>query len=218
MTENRERPALSRELIAETAMQLTLDQPYAPLTLARLGAELDADPTAVYRHYRSRDELMLDLGDRLYREALDQYESADDWRTSLSRLAYLTRDVLLRRPALAAEVGTRFTGGPGERAGAELVGTIMARAGFDDARAKAHTRCFGELLMAHIVSTASYLSLPEATQLTDSAIAQGLYDLAPDPDPGPDVGVGQADDAFDLILSTYLAGLGAVLTDGPTVR
>ena len=52
----RSRPVLSRDVIAHVALRLTLEQPATPLTLARLGAELGADPTALYRHYRSRDE------------------------------------------------------------------------------------------------------------------------------------------------------------------
>ena len=36
----RMRPALSRDVIAEVALRLTLEQPATPLTLARLGAEV----------------------------------------------------------------------------------------------------------------------------------------------------------------------------------
>ncbi|MEZ5343358.1 MAG: hypothetical protein R2706_18540 [Acidimicrobiales bacterium] len=60
--------------------------------------------------------------------------------------------------------------------------------------------------MSHVVSTAEYLILPEATRQTDAAINKRLYGAAVAPDD-------QANDAFDLILATYLAGLRAQLAD-----
>lgn len=201
VTRTRERPVLSRDLIADTAMRLTLEQPTTTLTLARLGQELDADPTALYRHYRSRDELILDLGDRLMRECVERCQIEGDWQRSLIDVASTTRLVYLTRPALAAEVATRFTGGEGEQAAARLTIEIMQRAGFSDAAAIAHTRAFGELLLGLIVASASYLSLPATTREADRVIERRLYPL--DTLESPD----GAGDAFNLVLATYLAGL-----------
>ena len=39
-----------------------------PLTVRRLGKELGADPTAIYRHFRDKDELVRAVLDRLVHE------------------------------------------------------------------------------------------------------------------------------------------------------
>ena len=78
--------------------RLTLEHSTTPLTLGRLGAELGADPTALYRHYRSRDELLRDLADRVFIGPNASFEHQDDWRQSLKQFAL---DAAHRVPAEA---------------------------------------------------------------------------------------------------------------------
>lgn len=189
-------------MIAETAMRMTLEQPSTPLTLSRLGAELAADPTALYRHFRSRDELIRELGDRLFGEVLQQLEPADDWQGSLRNTAATIRRVLLRRPALAADLGVRFTGGPNERRGVELLTGILREAGFDEGIVGAHARAFGEFVLAEVVMGASLLAMSPEEQARELTLATSLY--------GPDVGAapGGYEDATSLrILDVYIDGL-----------
>lgn len=200
-TAARPRPALSRDSIAETALRITLEQPATPLTLARLGAELSADPTAIYRHYRSRDELIRDLGDRLFGEVADTVELTDDWVQSLRNVAATVRTVLLRRPALAADLGTRFTGGVNERRGVVILRGILEQAGFAADVIPHHLRAFGELMLAEVVMTATLLSMPAADQQFELDVSRSLYgDIAGDSFEYEDL-------TFRWILDTYLDGL-----------
>ena len=57
------REPLSREVIIRAALHLAEETPQ--LSLNRLGQALGVDATAVYRHFRNKDELMLALGDQL---------------------------------------------------------------------------------------------------------------------------------------------------------
>lgn len=197
---------LSSETIAEVALRLTLEQPTTSLTLARLGAELGADPTALYRHYRNRDELLRDLADRLYMVPNDAYRNGDDWRRSMTEYAHALRHELLQRPALVAEIGARFTGGPHERRAVEILREALRRAGFSDEMVKVQSRALGSLVLSHVVMTAILMALPEAALDIDLAIAREFH--------GEDAGTDSTEfenNSFVIILETYLDGLAAAL-------
>lgn len=205
-TARRTRASLSRELILETALRITLEQPTTPLTLSRLGAELAADPTALYRHFRSRDELIRELGDHLFGEAAELIDTSGDWRDSLRAVASAVREVMLRRPALAADLGVRFTGGPNERTGAGIVADVFRRAGFPEAEVLGHTRAFGEFMLAQVVMAASMLAMPPDAQEFELGVARSLY--------GPSMGdtpYEYEDDVASQIVDIYVAGLEARL-------
>jgi AcrR family transcriptional regulator len=206
--EERVRPALSRDVIADAAMRLTLEQPRTSLTLARLGAELGADPTAIYRHFRNRDELLLHLVDRAFLEVNAGVELAEPWQESLTALALSMRETLLRRPSLAADAAWRFTGGPHERAGVETTHKIFVQAGFEPEVALLHVRAFGEMVLSHILMTASTLSQGEEIHEADMTVAERLY--------GPSVRTTAYEyeaQTFALMLRVHIAGLEALLAD-----
>jgi AcrR family transcriptional regulator len=196
------RPVLSRDVIADVALRLTLEQPTTPLTLARLGAELGADPTALYRHYRSRDELLRDLADRVFIEPNAAFQHHAEWRTSLTELVHTIRAEYLRRPALVAEVGARFTGGPNERRTIEILREILRRAGFPEDMVVLQTRAMGSLFVSHSVMTAILLALPQSALDLDFAIALEVN--------GDGAGTSSHEfenESFAIILRTYLDGL-----------
>ncbi|MDX6725888.1 MAG: hypothetical protein QOK49_693 [Baekduia sp.] len=60
------RPRLDRELILDAAQAIVAKEGIGKLTMRRIGAELGADPTAVYRHFRNKHELLIELADRLF--------------------------------------------------------------------------------------------------------------------------------------------------------
>jgi AcrR family transcriptional regulator len=51
-------PRLSRESILEAGLALLERAPDEPLTVARIAAEVDAVPAALYRHFENLDELL----------------------------------------------------------------------------------------------------------------------------------------------------------------
>lgn len=202
----RARPVLTRDSIADAALRVMLEEPTTTLTLARLGAELGADPTALYRHYRSREELITDLGDRVFVGPNDRFRHRDDWRESLTAFALDIRAAFLMRPALAAEIGSRFTGGPHERRSMEILQEVMASAGLPDDRAMTQVRAVGSMVVSHAVMTAMLMSMPTAALELDAAIARGIH--------GDDAGDDSRefeDASFRIILDTYIVGL-ATLT------
>lgn len=197
------RPVLSRDTITDAAFRLTRDEPNTPLTLTRLGTELGADPTALYRHFRKRDELLLAVFDRVYADVVARHVHGPDWRSSLRAVALAMREALLERPALIAEVGYRFTGGPHERAAIELTRTIFERAGLTGEAARLQVRAFGELMLSHAAMSAASVTLPADVRATELEIGRDTYDLEV-----ADMSA-YVDAAFTTILDTYIDGLSA---------
>src|SRR5688572_1534829 len=56
--------ALTPEAIVERALEFIEREGTGALTVRRLGAELGVDPTAFYRHFRDKDDLVLACMDR----------------------------------------------------------------------------------------------------------------------------------------------------------
>jgi AcrR family transcriptional regulator len=92
---------LTRERIVDEALALVEREGADGLTMRNLGAALGVDPTAVYRHFRDKDELLLAMADRLFGEMADGIRPHDDWRDVLRDNAWRGRRVYLAHPGLA---------------------------------------------------------------------------------------------------------------------
>lgn len=57
---------LNRETILSAAEEILRSEGLDAMTMRRVGAVLGADPTAIYRHYRNREALVLELADRAF--------------------------------------------------------------------------------------------------------------------------------------------------------
>lgn len=75
---------LDQETILDAAQAVVGSEGAAALTMRRIGRELGADPTAVYRHFRSKDELLELLAERLFLQA-PTIDDRAPWRPELKR-------------------------------------------------------------------------------------------------------------------------------------
>jgi AcrR family transcriptional regulator len=208
------RVQLSRELIVEAALRIATDEPSRSLTMARLGAELGADPTAVYRHFPSRVEMLLAAADEVYRESLDALPDADDGPLANVRaLQEAIRAGFLRRPALALETLHMFSGGDGERAIVERMTAWLIEAGIPRADVYRHVQALGEAILGLTISAAGTLVLERKDLEAELRAARQLYPALVDPlSPAPltiDAAIRDDDAVFETFLDTYLAGLRA---------
>jgi AcrR family transcriptional regulator len=169
------REPLSRESILTAAMQLAEAEGATQLSLSRLGRAMGVDATAVYRHFRDKDELMLALGDLLIQEAVSAIRPRRTWRTTLRHIALLLRETSLSRPALAQQIAARFTGGESEVALRDHVLAALREAGLTGVATGRYCRAFVEMIFGHIALTATLLTLPEDSQRRDVVIGLQLY-------------------------------------------
>ena len=105
------RAPLNRDRVLGAAVDLADRGGYAGLSMRKLGQELGVDAMALYRHVRSKDDLL----DGLVEVIVGQIEKplpADDWKASLRAQAMAARSVMLRHPWARQVLEERGTGGP----------------------------------------------------------------------------------------------------------
>lgn len=121
---------LDRQTIVAAALELAETPGVTAVSFRELGAHLGVDPTAVYRHFRSKDELNAALLEELTARALARVTaSPDDWRERLRQLASATLTEFERCPAIGVEAMAITTHGPAERRAIELMLDAFSRAG-----------------------------------------------------------------------------------------
>jgi AcrR family transcriptional regulator len=76
------RNRLNRERILDVAEHIAATEGIQALTMRRLGEALQADHTAVYRHFRNKDELLFGVADRLFGIG-PELDLSKGWRQAL---------------------------------------------------------------------------------------------------------------------------------------
>lgn len=95
-----DRPTLSRELIAETALRLTDEAGLSGLSMRKLGGELGVEAMSLYHYVKNKDDLLDAVLDRLYAEVeLPVDDPAADWEATVRVGLRSLHNVLLRHPA-----------------------------------------------------------------------------------------------------------------------
>jgi AcrR family transcriptional regulator len=118
------------------------------LTLRMVGAELDADPTAIYRHFASKEALVAAMADRLFGEVADADYPAD-WRQRFVALMRAARDVYRANPTLVDVLANQPEESPSLVAINELSVGCLVEAGLDPVR----VGLFHQLLTSYVIGT-----------------------------------------------------------------
>lgn len=147
--EHSEPSRLSRESIVEAGLQIASRPGTASVTVRDLGKQLGVDPTAVYRHFRNKEELMSALLERLIsmvtaRATVDRR----DWKAALTELSDNLLTAYLEYPAVAAEAAILSTGGTAELDGIEFILSCLSRAGLDGDELIEYYQLFSSHLLA----------------------------------------------------------------------
>ena len=87
-----QRGDLSRDLIVTESLRLLDTEGTAGFSLPKLGRALGADPTAVYRHFASKDDLVLAVADLLIEESATGLVRTDCWVETLREGCRRLRD------------------------------------------------------------------------------------------------------------------------------
>ncbi|WP_244301189.1 TetR/AcrR family transcriptional regulator [Leucobacter insecticola] len=128
MTSKRAR--LDQRMIVDALLELARDEPKLRPTFKRLGEALGVDATAMYRHFRNRDELIRAALDRLQSTAVECALAAEgSWRERLE--AYLERaaELSLEFPSVAIEGAVLDPVGPGDVSADELILGLLSEGG-----------------------------------------------------------------------------------------
>ena len=121
---------LSIDRICEAALTVLDRDGLAELTMRRLADELGTGPASLYRHVASREELLVEVADRVLGE-LPAPDPALGWRDALEQLAHGLRRTLLAHRAVVLVVANSPHLGPNAIRIRELFWSVMDRDGCD---------------------------------------------------------------------------------------
>lgn len=146
---------LDREVFVEAAFRLASRPHTLTLTYRDLGKEVGVDPTAIYRHFQSKESLMQELLDRLFKMAHARMTTpTSQWEDCLLEFAGATLDTFLEYPAIAVTATSLTTSGQGELDSIELMLACFSEAGL-------HGRVLAEqyaILGAYVLAGAAGLA------------------------------------------------------------
>lgn len=166
---------LSQERIIEAALAVVGGSGPEALTARRLGRALGVDPSAIYRHFASKDDLVLAMADQLITIGLDGFEPQDDWRTTMTDIGHRARRVLLAHPQAAHLLSHRTTRRPGEMRAVEIAIGVLREAGFGTADAALYHRVFTDFVLSWTRTDAELLSLDPEARAGDEAAWRNEY-------------------------------------------
>src|SRR5690348_5270658 len=142
------RGSLTPEAIVAERLRLLDTEGADGFSLPKLGRALGADPTAVYRHFASKDDLVLAIADRLIEEAMTGLVPQPCWIDTITDAARRLRATYCAHPAAAALSSSRTTQRPAEMRTVDALIEAVLAAGFTGAAAATMYRALGDFVLA----------------------------------------------------------------------
>jgi AcrR family transcriptional regulator len=140
------RQQLDQDVIIAAAIDLAAAG--ESVTFRSLGTALGTDPTAVYRHFRDKEELMAAVVDRLIVSMNEQIDQDASWRDQLRDGAGATIDTFAAHPHVGIEASAIATGGPGELVAINWILTQLDRAGLGKEQAVRFYAAYSSYVLA----------------------------------------------------------------------
>jgi TetR/AcrR family transcriptional regulator, tetracycline repressor protein len=133
-----ERPRLSKAAVVERGLALADAEGLEAVTIRRLAADLGVTPMALYWHFRSKDELLVGLAERVWGEIDVDVDPDADWSAQLRGLLESLIRVLRTHPSASQLLmsGEKRTSEAASIAN-EVALEVLHRAGFDAEHAAA---------------------------------------------------------------------------------
>lgn len=130
MADGNKRVRLDQRVIVDGVLELSKAEPTNRITFKRLGAALGVDATAMYRHFRNKDELTAAALDRLIGiAAAAGRDATGTWRERLETYLLRLAELSLEHPSIASEGAVIDAAGPGDIAADELMLELLSEGG-----------------------------------------------------------------------------------------
>ncbi len=209
----RPRGSLTPWRIVDESLRLLDVDGVVGFSLPKLGRALGAHPTALYRHFASKDDLVLAIADRLIEDAMAGLEPSACWVDTLVDIATRMRRTYRAHPAAASLAAFRTTRRPAEMRTVDVIIGAVLRAGFKGKEAAVIYRAYADFMLSFAGGESSFLSLDPTVQEADRMAWAGAYLTASRADYPqiwrirttlPDV---EDDEIFQTILAMVMDGL-----------
>jgi AcrR family transcriptional regulator len=119
---------LDREMIVEAAQRILREDGQSNLTMRRIGRELGVDPTAVYRHFRDKAELVTELADRAF-SSIPAPDPQRPWQERIRQQLHGALELYRSNPDFAVHLANQADDTPGLMRVAERMLGALADAG-----------------------------------------------------------------------------------------
>ncbi|MFE6839957.1 TetR/AcrR family transcriptional regulator [Streptomyces sp. NPDC057705] len=154
----------STEEILDAAVELLRTSDTESFSVRKLAAALGTDSSSLYRHFRSKTELLRAVADRILLASMDGYRPEGDWKQRITTLALRVREAFGQQPQLAAVWGRYASGGAGSRLVVEEVLQALRASGLPDEEIPARYHRLAVLIAALIASEAAVSSITSEEQ------------------------------------------------------
>ncbi|MEV5751591.1 TetR/AcrR family transcriptional regulator [Actinoallomurus sp. NPDC052308] len=144
----------STEEILDAAAELLRTSDAESFSVRKLAAALGTDSSSLYRHFRTKTELLRAVADRILLAAMDGYHAEGDWKQRVTALALRLREAFGRQPQLAVIWGRYASGGAGSRLVMEELLQALRASGLPDEEIPARYHRIMILIAALIASEA----------------------------------------------------------------
>jgi TetR/AcrR family tetracycline transcriptional repressor len=122
---------LTREEVIDAAAELVADRGYAGLNMRALAERCGVATMTLYRHVRTKEDLMGALADRVLGELALPAASAATWQQEVASVFRSLHDLLLEHPELVEIAAKQHVAGEAAYRGAEVVLDALRRAGIE---------------------------------------------------------------------------------------
>ena len=150
----------SRDDVARTALRILDDYGLPDLTMRRLAAALDVQPSALYWHFANKQTLLAELADRIVARAAtadagtptgeEGKPDPTDWRDAVRREAAALRDALLAYRDGAEVVSSTLALGLGSTLALDRLAGAVSLGGFDDGTARRAGTALLHFVLGHV--------------------------------------------------------------------
>ncbi|WP_010204213.1 TetR/AcrR family transcriptional regulator [Salinibacterium sp. PAMC 21357] len=145
---------LDRAILVKAGLEIAARPHTNTVSVRALGTELGVDPTAIYRHFASKDDLMRALLDELQSTTLNRVSTGSDWRQRLRDLASATLETGLEHPAIALEATVLTTNGPAEIESIEFILAALSEAGLEGTALVHHYALYSSYVLSEVAGIA----------------------------------------------------------------
>jgi AcrR family transcriptional regulator len=135
--------------VARAALRILDDHGLPDLTMRRLAAALDVQPSALYWHYPNKQTLLADLADRIVTQIAPSPPDPD-WSAWVRAEAAALRDALLAYRDGAEVVASTLAIGLGSGAARDRLASPIAAGGFDPATTQRATTTLLHFVLGHV--------------------------------------------------------------------
>jgi TetR/AcrR family tetracycline transcriptional repressor len=143
-----------RDDVADVALRILDDHGLADLTMRRLAASLDVQPSALYWHFENKQTLIAELADRIvdaHPAPVDAVTDAGtDWRERTRIEAAALRDALLAYRDGAEVVSSTYALGLGSGRVLRRLTDAVALAGLDEATTRRAGTALLHFVLGHV--------------------------------------------------------------------